>query len=107
MFDFATSSEIYNYYIIFFHSRKKTALFSRKFRAVGRTFRNRDIKALRKSFCTSSAKSLLFDLLSGKGKKLFFIEMGGCLLDNHSCDEEDEREYRLGNEELCLEGYQV
>ena len=29
------------------------------------------------------------------------------MLDNHSWDEEDEREYRLGNEELCLEGYQV
>lgn len=29
------------------------------------------------------------------------------MLDNHYRDEEDDVEYRLGIEELCLEGYQV
>ena len=29
------------------------------------------------------------------------------MLDNLPRDEEDEGEYWLGNEELCLEGYQV
>ena len=51
----------------------------------------------------------------GEGSVFFPLEEKNCnlftlyvlMLDNHSSDEEDEREYRLGNEELCLEGYQV